>query len=162
MADFAGFVVDASGLPSGIDHYAGALIDAQSCAYGIDHYVGNPIRTLSLWWTDRDGSAQITLGSATLASDGTVVTPAVTGELAVTLGAATLSSSGTVASAAIAGQLAVTLGALSVASAGTVAEFVPSRERTKRVPSWPRVLLAENPDRVIELYRPPRTVRTAA
>jgi len=138
MADFAGFVVDASGLPSGIDHYAGAFIDAQPCAYGIDHYVGNPVRTLSLWWTDRDGSAQITLGAATLASDGTVVTPATTGELAVTLGA------------------------LSVASAGTVAEFVPSRERTKRVPSWPRVLLAENPDRVIELYRPPRTVRTAA
>ena len=138
MADFAGFVVDASGLPSGIDHYAGALINAQPYAFGIDHYVGNPIRTLSLWWTDRDGSAQITLGSATLASDGTVVTPATTGELAVTLGA------------------------LSVASAGTVAEFVPSRERTKRVPSWPRVLLAENPDRVIELYRPPRTVRTAA
>lgn len=138
MADFAGFVVDASGLPSGIDHYAGALIDAQPYAFGIDHYVGNPVRTLSLWWTDRDGSAQITLGSATLASDGSVVTPATTGELAVTLGA------------------------LSVASAGTVAEFVPSRERTKRVPSWPRVLLAENPDRVIELYRPPRTVRTAA
>lgn len=138
MADFAGFVVDASGLPSGIDHYAGALIDAQPYAFGIYHYVGNPVRTLSLWWTDRDGSAQITLGSATLASDGSVVTPATTGELAVTLGA------------------------LSVASAGTVAEFVPSRERTKRVPSWPRVLLAENPDRVIELYRPPRTVRTAA
>ncbi len=84
------------------------------------------------------------------------------GAASITLGAATLSSSGTVIASATTGQLAVTLGALSVASAGTVAEFVPSRERTKRVPSWPRVLLAENPDRVIELYRPPRTVRTAA
>jgi len=162
MADFAGFVIDASGLPRGIDHYAGVLIDAQPCTFGIDHYVGDPVRTLSLWWTDRDGVAQITLGAATLSSDGVVVTPATTGELAVTLGSATLSSSGTVVASATTGQLAVTLGGLVVASAGTVAEFVPSRERTKRVPSWPRVLLAENPDRVIELYRPPRTVRTAA
>lgn len=84
------------------------------------------------------------------------------GAAAITLGAATLSSSGTVASTAITGQLAVTLGALVVASTGTVKEFEPSRERTTRVPSWPRILLAENPDRVIELYRPPRTVRTAA
>ena len=138
MADFAGFVIDASALPRGIDHYTGSPIDAQPRPFGIDHYVGNPIRTLSLWWTDRDGVAQITLGAATLASAGIVVTPATTG------------------------QLAVTLGALSVASAGTAGDFQPSRERITHVPSWPRILLAENPDRVIELYRPPRTVRTAA
>ena len=58
--------------------------------------------------------------------------------------------------------VAVAVGVLVVASTGTVAEFAPSRERTTRVPSLPRILLAENPDRVIELYRPPRTVRTAA
>lgn len=114
MADFAGFVIDASALPRGIDHYTGFPIDAQPRPFGIDHYIGDPIRTLSLWWTDRDGVAQITLGAATLAS------------------------------------------------AGTAGEFQPSRERITHVPSWPRVLLAENPDRVIELYRPPRTVRTAA
>lgn len=77
----------------------------------------------------------------------------------ITLGDATAASAGVVL---VQGAEAVTLGALTSTSAGTVAEFVPSRERTKRVPSWPRVLLAENPDRVIELYRPPRTVRTAA
>lgn len=169
MADYTGYIVAILGVVDGDQTRVGAVWPISEVIYGRPNRdVGTATITLGAATASAagavivDGDASIALGSATLSSAGIVASAAVTGQLAVTLGAATLSSSGTVASPAIAGQLAVTLGALSVASAGTVAEFVPSRERTKRVPSWPRVLLAENPDRVIELYRPPRTVRTAA
>lgn len=138
MADFTGFVVDAPDLPFGIDHPTGFLCNFDASPFGIDHPTGDPIFSTTLWFAERNGVAQITLGAATLSSDGTVITPATTG------------------------QLAVTLGALIVASAGTAGDFQPSRERITHVPSWPRILLAENPDRVIELYRLPRTVRIAA
>lgn len=145
MADYTGIIVAIPATVSGDAGRTGFLVELPAIVYG------RPNRDV--------GAASITLGGLTATSAGAV---AVDGDASVTLGAATLSSSGTVIASATTGQLAVTLGALSIASAGTVAEFVPSRERTKRVPSWPRVLLAENPDRVIELYRPPRTVRTAA
>lgn len=145
MADYTGRILEIPAVVSGDQSRNARIVDIPSIVYG------RPNRDV--------GAASITLGGLTAASAGTV---AVRGSASVTLGAVSLSSAGTVLANATTGQLAVTLGALSVASAGTVAEFVPSRERTKRVPSWPRVLLAENPDRVIELYRPPRTVRTAA
>lgn len=145
MADYTGYIVAILGVVDGDQTRVGAVWPISEVIYG------RPNRDV--------GTAAITLGAATASATGAVI---VDGDASIALGATTLSSSGTVASTAITGQFAVTLSALVVASAGTVAEFAPSRERTTRVPSWPRILLAENPDRVIELYRPPRTVRTAA
>lgn len=145
MADYTGYIVAIPGVVEGDLTRSGAVWPVSDIIYGL------PNRDV--------GAAAITLGAATASATGAVI---VDGDASIALGAITLSSAGTVASAAVTGQFAVTLGVLVVASTGTVAEFAPSRERTTRVPSWPRILLAENPDRVIELYRPPRTVRTAA
>jgi hypothetical protein len=117
------------------------------------------------------GTASVVLGAATLASAGRVDP---IGTLDVTLGALTAVGTLTVTTR---GQLGVTLGALELYA--TDVPFVPSRERTARVPSWPRALVAEvaarenvvpaqprtieaiDPDRTIELPRASRIVRAA-
>ena len=120
------------------------------------------------------GTASVTLGAATLTSAGKVDP---IGTLAVTLGALVVASAGTVANAPVVGTASITLGALELYA--TNVPFVPSRERTARVPSWPRALVAEvaarenvvpaqpraidaiQPDRSIDLPRASRITRAA-